>query len=163
MRFPTIDGAETVLSPIVELKMRLWWLSFCDESRRAGQQSLGVCIVEGFDIGWATAEAHRMGCNPGGQVWGIEVPEHMETEARKRYPINKLMSRAEIETIDGAACITLAEIEARKPPHRKRRVEKRRQRRLADQVRKEAKRALDVGAILPGYDYTNHPPGKRLP
>lgn len=107
---PTIDGYELIAVPAISIPMRLWWLSFCDADLPAGSQSLGVCIVEGFDIGWAAAEAHRLGCNPGGEVWGVEFPVEKEDWARERYPIGKLMSRADIEQIDGEPCVTVAEL-----------------------------------------------------
>lgn len=52
-----------------------WWLSFVDGDRPTGSQFLGVAIVRGFDIGSASMEAHSKGCNPGGQVMGVEIPE----------------------------------------------------------------------------------------
>ena len=51
-----------------------WWLSFADASRPKGQTNLGVAIVRGRDLGDALARAWELGCNPGGEVAGMEVP-----------------------------------------------------------------------------------------
>jgi hypothetical protein len=52
-----------------------WWLSFCDPSQAEGQQFLGVALVPGDGMVMAALNAHARGCNPGGEVSGIELPE----------------------------------------------------------------------------------------
>ena len=52
----------------------LWWLSFCDGSLPKGSQWLGACIVHAETFLDAVRVAHRLGCNPGGQVAGGEIP-----------------------------------------------------------------------------------------
>lgn len=77
---------------------RLYWLSFVDSDRIEGERFLGVCVVEVTDadaaailpeihekfpnaqpeaewIAAATRKAHRLGCNPGGEVATIELKE----------------------------------------------------------------------------------------
>jgi hypothetical protein len=71
----------------------LVWLSFsADDGFR------GACVVEGFDTRSAIEEAHRLGINPGGEVMALPVPPGCES----RLPLNTLMSRDEIERLDGA-------------------------------------------------------------
>ena len=58
----------------------LWWLSFCDGSLPKGSQFLGACIVPAANMADACREAWRRGCNPGGEVCGVQfsadVPVH---------------------------------------------------------------------------------------
>ena len=74
-----------------------WWLSFCDGTRPAGSQFLGAVCVRGFDIGSASMEAHARGCNPGGEVMGIEGPPDF---APPDGFTNRLLTRAECEEFD---------------------------------------------------------------
>lgn len=53
--------------------MKWFYLSFCDEDRPAGEKFLGACIVRGTDIARAAEEAWTRGCNPGGQVLGVDI------------------------------------------------------------------------------------------
>lgn len=76
---------------------RLFWLSFVDPDRPAGERFLGACIVEvttaeieaagalvrerfpnalpdADGIAAAARKAHAMGCNPGGEVGTLEIP-----------------------------------------------------------------------------------------
>lgn len=54
----------------------LWWLSFVDtalaraqgDGQPGGTGFLGVAIVAGATVAAAVREAHRLGCNPGGEV-----------------------------------------------------------------------------------------------
>ncbi len=78
----------------------LWWLSFCDPSRPKGQQLLGVSIVQATDSAAAVAKAHRLGCNPGGEValWSLPIgaafiPAEM---------IGRLVPPAEVPAFDAA-------------------------------------------------------------
>lgn len=50
--------------------MSTWWLSFADD---AG--CLGVCIVDAPDFLWAVLRTKALGINPGGEVWGNEMPD----------------------------------------------------------------------------------------
>jgi len=100
---------------------KVFWLSFCDGARHKGQQFLGACIVEvtaaeadeaAIDVmlmfplaqpgaEWiaaASRKAHRLGCNPGGEMASMEIePDHPNLE---RYEFGVLMDRATVERID---------------------------------------------------------------
>lgn len=99
---------------------KVFWLSFCDAERPKGQQFLGACLVEvtaedadamavevamrfpfaqpGAEwIGAAARKAHRLGCNPGGEVASVEVTDHPNLS---RYTFGVLMDRATVEQID---------------------------------------------------------------
>lgn len=52
---------------------RWWYLSFADPARPKGEQFLGAAIVDGEDLASAITSAWRRGCNPGGEVMGIEI------------------------------------------------------------------------------------------
>jgi hypothetical protein len=100
---------------------KVFWLSFCDADLPKGQQFVGACIVEvtqeeadeaklviaerfpqaldGAEwIGAATRKAHRLGCNPGGEVASVELPTDHPMLAR--YQFGVLMDRATLEAID---------------------------------------------------------------
>lgn len=103
--------------------VKTFWLSFCDSERPKGQQFLGACIVDvtAADadeaavfialrfplaqpdsewIGAASWKAHRLGCNPGGEMASLEIPlGHLML---KRYQRGVLMDRATVERIDRA-------------------------------------------------------------
>ena len=49
---------------------RLWWLSFADTDGFRG-----VCLIEAATMRDAVRVAHLLGCNPGGEVVGQEIPE----------------------------------------------------------------------------------------
>lgn len=74
---------------------KLYWLSFASE-----QEDLGVCIVRGINIIDALFNASLTGCNPGGKVFGIEVPEEEEYRFSDST-INKLLSKNECENYFG--------------------------------------------------------------
>jgi len=100
---------------------KVFWLSFCDGERPKGQQFLGACIVDvtaveadeaAIDVmlmfphaqpnsEWiaaASRKAHRLGCNPGGEMASMEIdPDHPNLA---RYEFGVLMDRATIERID---------------------------------------------------------------
>lgn len=102
---------------------KVFWLSFCDSERPTGQQFLGVAIIEVTaaeaddaavevmlrfpfthqpDSEWIAAaikKAHRLGCNPGGEVATWEVPR--DDPNLTHYTFGVLMDRATIERIDG--------------------------------------------------------------
>lgn len=71
--------------------MTLWWLSFVDEDT---DTFLGVSIVEAPDFLSATAVAHVIGCNPGGQVAGYEIPE--DCLAEREMPRGRLLSKEDV-------------------------------------------------------------------
>ncbi len=56
--------------------MSRWWLSFADTETEG--RFLGACIVGGRDLVDATERAHRLGCNPGGEVLGVEIPDSVQ-------------------------------------------------------------------------------------
>lgn len=76
-----------------------WWLSFVDPARPEGDRFVGVAIVRASNIVTAAMEAHRLGCNPGGELAGIEIPdEHVPApEWRER-----LLTRADVERMEAA-------------------------------------------------------------
>jgi len=78
--------------------MRLFWLSFADATKPKGTQFLGACMVKGFDEKDAVTEAHRQGCNPGGEVLIADFTDDMESI----HPswLNVLMDKATIEAHD---------------------------------------------------------------
>lgn len=96
---------------------RWFWLSFADSEKPTGQQFLGACIVNvtteqattmkaelairfpraGKGAEWiaaASRNAHRLGINPGGQMLSVDITR--KPRQRKPYPVNTLMSMAEI-------------------------------------------------------------------
>jgi len=74
-----------------------WWLSFCDSNLPKGEQFLGACIVRARGFISAIREAHKQGCNPGGEVEGLETRSDFR-------PLdgwtNRLLSRNECEEFD---------------------------------------------------------------
>lgn len=102
---------------------KVFWLSFCDAERPKGQQFLGACVVEVTaaeaddaalvvavqfpfaepDAEWiaaAMSKAHRLGCNPGGEVATVELPN--DHPNLSRYTFGVLMDRPTIEALDRA-------------------------------------------------------------
>jgi hypothetical protein len=71
---------------------RWFWLSFVDDEKPVGSKFIGACMVKARGMATAIREAHRQGCNPGGEVSVTEVPED-------RYPkppwVNRLLTKAE--------------------------------------------------------------------
>lgn len=101
--------------------IKTFWMSFCDGRRPEGSQFLGACVIDVTgeeandakidvllpfpfaqpDSEWiaaATAKAHRLGCNPGGEIAFVEVPRDHPVSAV--YVRGVLMDRATIERID---------------------------------------------------------------
>lgn len=71
-----------------------YWLSFCDPDREEGDQFLGAAIVPASNgIEAAVSVAWDLGCNPGGEVVMIELPEG----DLSKYA-GKLMNRQEAES-----------------------------------------------------------------
>jgi hypothetical protein len=52
--------------------MTYFWLNFSDPDRPQESEFLGAAIVVGDDLVDAARNAHQMGCNPGGEVFGQE-------------------------------------------------------------------------------------------
>lgn len=71
-----------------------WWLSFADGSLPEGEQFLGVAIVSGSGVLSAASVAKLLGCNPGGEVQGIEIPPQHVPPPEYR---GRLLSRDELE------------------------------------------------------------------
>ncbi len=100
---------------------KVFWLSFCDNHKPAGQQFLGACLIDvtaeeaddaaidiliGFPfakpgaewLGAAVKKSHRLGCNPGGEVASVEIdPTNPNLSA---YTFGVLMDRATVNRID---------------------------------------------------------------
>ena len=67
-----------------------WWLSFASTE----DGFLGVAIVPGGGVMEASLNARLLGCNPGGEVWSVQIPaEHVPDE---KY-LNRLLSKEELE------------------------------------------------------------------
>lgn len=85
-----------------EKKMGLWYLSFV---KAPEDVFLGACVVNGTDPTSAAKEASRLGCNPGGEVAAFDV-----TEFPNPFPVGKLMSKVDIERIDGEPPMRLGDM-----------------------------------------------------
>lgn len=76
------------------MNVALWWLSFCDTTDAGRGRFLGACIVRAADLGDAVDRAWQAGCNPGGEVLGVEMPHDLA--ARVSWSdVGRLLSRAE--------------------------------------------------------------------
>lgn len=64
-----------------------WYLSFADEVFR------GACVVQADDLIPAVQLSHRLGCNPGGQVMGVPIPEGFLPGPEYR---NRLLAKADV-------------------------------------------------------------------
>jgi hypothetical protein len=109
--------------------MATFWLSFIDPDRPTGTQFLGVAVVDVTeaemdaakpslltrraqfhlpppeeDACWihaAIVTAHRLGCNPGGEVATLRMDTHPRFPlVEGRFPRGRLLSRAELELLD---------------------------------------------------------------
>lgn len=69
----------------------MFYLSFANET-----SWLGGCFVPGHDIVRATFYAHHLGCNPGGEVLGFEVPEDVVIP---KHWQGRLLSKDELVTM----------------------------------------------------------------
>lgn len=76
----------------------LFWLSFVDDERPAGQQFLGACLVPASEIVEAVKVAHALGCNPGGEVVGHPVPADRVRFVRATW-VGRLLNRAECQEV----------------------------------------------------------------
>jgi hypothetical protein len=79
--------------------MKLWWLSFADPHKPEGQQFLGCAVMAGADLGAAARNAHVFGCNPGGEVLGVEFPEDLAALVPARWR-RRLLSREDVAAFD---------------------------------------------------------------
>jgi hypothetical protein len=77
----------------------LWWLSFCDPDKPEGSQFLGVALVEGSDAVDAVKQAHRLQCNPGGEVCGVPAPDAIATRIAPEWR-DRLLSKQETIALD---------------------------------------------------------------
>jgi len=97
---------------------RTFWLSFCDPDRPAGEQFLGVCIVQvtdadrivahelvaarfphaAADADWIAAAARKawaLGCNPGGEMLSADITDAWPSDVE--LPLNTLLSYDDLE------------------------------------------------------------------
>lgn len=79
--------------------MKTWWLSFCDVSRPKGSQFLGACLVRSDDFIGAIRSAHLHGCNPGGEVQGMEIAAGIAPFIAKTW-LRRLLTKAECILFD---------------------------------------------------------------
>lgn len=79
--------------------MSYWYLSFCDTDRPKGHKFLGGCFVEAQSAQEAIQAAWAHGCNPGGEVAMVQVPEEREA-AIARWGTNRLLSKQELQMLD---------------------------------------------------------------
>lgn len=78
-------------------------MSFCDAKKPRGSQFLGVVITQGVDIVDAVRRAHAFGCNPGGEVVGVDCGVYA-SPVPPQY-CDRLLTRTEAEEADTAARI----------------------------------------------------------
>jgi hypothetical protein len=86
-----------------------YWLSFCDTRRQKGTQFLGAAIVEIVDRQMNPADepeilsalriAHRLGCNPGGEVQGCVIPPDIEPQIPRSFR-GRLLTKIECNQLD---------------------------------------------------------------
>jgi hypothetical protein len=76
--------------------VKTWWLSFVQRSLPPGQQCVGVAIVEAPTSRAAIARAWQTGCNPGGEVGFVPLPDDA-LDGVADIPRDVLMDRAELE------------------------------------------------------------------
>ena len=77
---------------------RRYWLSFCDPDAQPGGSFLGVCIVEAHGFVTASVEAHRLGCNPGGEVCAFPLDDTLTLDLAD---MNRLLTRRQAEALNG--------------------------------------------------------------
>jgi hypothetical protein len=80
--------------------MKFWWLSFADPKRESGEQFLGAVISRAHSFPEAIQVAHVLGCNPGGECKGVEIPEEMGLKINKTH-IERLLTIEECKEVDG--------------------------------------------------------------
>jgi|HubBroStandDraft_4_1064222.scaffolds.fasta_scaffold116597_4 hypothetical protein len=76
---------------------KFFWLSFCDPDKPKGSQFLGANIIEASDAIMAHFGSGIYGCNPGGEVKIIEIPQTANDMFDHVKDTNRLLSAKEIE------------------------------------------------------------------
>ncbi len=76
-----------------------YWLSFCDPDLPEGSRVLGVAIVVARGVVSASERAWELGCNPGGEVLSMELPDELPIEPTD---IDRLLSVAESRALIAA-------------------------------------------------------------
>lgn len=93
------------------------WVSFADPDRPAGSQFLGVAIVRAWNVGHAASVCHASGCNPGGEVMALPVPEQFGAPPPE-WDHRLITDKSEIERLTqswhGSGCKTVGELENRR-------------------------------------------------
>lgn len=79
--------------------MTIFWLSFADPKRPRGEQWLGAAIVRARNSWEAIAEAHLLGCNPGGEVLFVALPPQQAARVPERW-IGKLLTKEDVACVD---------------------------------------------------------------
>lgn len=79
--------------------VRLWWLSFVDPKRAEGSKFLGACQVWADCYINAVEGAHVLGCNPGGEVKGMDVDPRLSGLVPAEY-VGVLMDRHTCEILE---------------------------------------------------------------
>lgn len=69
-----------------------WWLSFATKERH-----LGIALVKATDMVTAVREAHRLGCNPGGEVAGWPIPANLGLGEPNQKWTNRVLTREEAD------------------------------------------------------------------
>lgn len=107
---------------------RIYWCSFVDPDLPEGQRNLGVCIVditeqdaqlakdflersrfretynkaEGPWVAAVSQKAHRMSCNPGGEMASWRIDEHPDRGWLASLPRNTLLTGAEADALNSS-------------------------------------------------------------
>lgn len=74
-----------------------FWLSFADPEKPKGTQFLGAAVVHAPEFLLAVRVARLLGCNPGGEVQGMEIPDDYTVPPEFTY---KLLSKADVDRLD---------------------------------------------------------------
>lgn len=98
--------------------MALYWMSFCDPEKKPGTQFLGACIVDANYSGDRRADseasmraAWHHGCNPGGEVQSMKLPDEMAALVPEQFKY-VLMSKERCEQFDRLMARTKRGLEA---------------------------------------------------
>lgn len=104
-RSRVLDVHEQDLEIAQQFDGPIWfWLSFCDPEKPAGQQFVGVSLVEARSMPMAITVAHQRGCNPGGSVSSVMIPESEIDESKRdafmAAPKYTLLSKVDLERLN---------------------------------------------------------------